>query len=64
MVSESCRFFSRLRDASAERRNKGKTPEPGLAGRDVPAPTKTAETTKTKLGVKNSNVRISPVGTT
>ena len=55
-------FFTRLRDASTERRNKGKTPEPNLAGRDTAGQTKGLDTAKSKLGVKNTNnVRISPV---
>ena len=55
---KSLRFFSRLRDASTERRNKAKTPEPGQA-----VPASKSETSKSKnVAAKNANnVRLSPV---
>lgn len=53
-------FFTRLRDASTERRNKAKTPEPGIASRDAP---QKPETSRTKnVASKNvNNVRLAPV---
>lgn len=54
------RFFTRLRDASTERRNKAKTPEPAIAAARDGAKVDAAKSKN--LAAKNiHNVRLSPV---